>query len=169
MIISAIVAMGKNRLIGSQNTLPWHLPLEFQHFKEKTMGHILISGRKSFESIGGALPGRPTIVLTRDPHYPQENCEVKHNFTDALELAKERGEKEVFVVGGSNVYEVSLPYLHRLYRTIVDFEGEGDVYFPPYEHYPWQVKEKHREEVGPQNSLSWTYELLEKDPEEVIL
>ena len=165
MMVSAIVAMGKNRVIGIAEGLPWHLPLEFKHFKAVTMGHTVITGRKNFESVGRPLPGRPTIIITRNHQYQRDDCKVAHSLEEALALAQEKGEQEVFVTGGADIYQLSLPYLHRLYRTIVDFNESGDVYFPPYEHYTWEVVEQSSMAVGPGNSLAWTYELLQKPPE----
>ena len=163
MLISAIVAMGANRVIGINNHLPWHLPLEFEHFKNKTLGHTLIMGRKSFESIGTPLPGRKTIILTRDASYEKEGCYICPNLEDALRKAHSLGEGEVFITGGGKVYGLSLPYLHRLYRTIVDFEGEGDVYFPNYLDYPWKIVESTHMDMGPNNERAWTYDLLVKE------
>lgn len=168
MIISAIAAIGKNRVIGVNNTLPWHLPLEFKHFKEKTLGHTVITGRRNFESVGKPLPERPTIIVTRNPCYQREDCEVANDFKSALIKAKNRGEREVFVTGGAEIYRLALPYLHRFYRTIVDFEQPGDVYFPEYGHYDWKVKESFSMSVQKNNALAWIYELLEKTPEKQI-
>lgn len=168
MIISAIVAMGTNRVIGVENRIPWHLPLEFQHFKEKTLGRTLIMGRKSFESIGYPLPKRTTIILTRNNSYRKEGCYICHHFEDALRKACDLEEKEVFITGGVDIYRSSLPYLHRLYRTRVDFSEEGDSYFPEYLHYPWKVTESIHMEAGLNNKWSWTYDLLVKDAEATI-
>ena len=168
MIISAIAAMGKNRVIGVNNTLPWHLPLEFKHFQKKTLGHTIITGRKNFESIGHPLPDRHTIIVTRNLHYQQDACDVAHDFESALLKANIRKEQEVFVTGGADIYQLSLPYLHRFYRTIVDFSQPGDVYFPPYDDYNWKVKEHFLMPVQEKNSLAWTYELLEKKPEKFM-
>ena len=165
MIISAIAAIGKNRVIGINNQLPWHLPREFNHFKTKTFGHTVITGRKSFEIIGRPLPSRPTIILTRNPGYQRSDCTVVNDFLEALNLAKSRGEEEVFTIGGSEVYRLSLPYLHRFYRTIVDFDQPGDVYFPEYNHYEWKVTDSFSIKVTDNNPLSWNYELLEKTPD----
>lgn len=168
MIISAIAAIGKNRLIGTNNDLPWYLPLEFKHFKDTTMGHVMITGRKNFDSVGKPLPGRPTIIVTRNPDYQREDCDVVTDFESALKLAKEKGEKEVFVIGGAQIYELSLPYLHRFYRTIVDIDKEGDVYFPAYESYDWNVEETFSMDVGNKNDHAWEYNLLTKNPDKTI-
>ena len=165
MIVSAIAAMGVNRVIGVGNQLPWHLPLEFRHFKHKTLGHTLITGRKSFESIGHPLEGRHTIIVSRNSHYRQVNCELAQSFASALLKAQSRGEQEVFITGGGEIYQLSLPYLHRFYRTVVDFDQSGDVYFPAYEHYDWKVVETYAMPAGEQNPLAWRYQLLEKVPE----
>ena len=168
MIISAIAALGHNRVIGKDGTLPWHLPLEFKHFKKKTLHRTLITGRKNFESIPLPLAQRSTIVLTTNRHYQTEHARVAYDFLSALSMAKDSGEKEVFIIGGSAIYQLSMPYLHRFYRTRVDFNGQGDVYFPPYEHYPWKVVETTCMEVQDNNPLCWTYDLLEKEPQKEL-
>ncbi|MCY4644843.1 MAG: dihydrofolate reductase [Bacteriovoracales bacterium] len=164
MIVSAIAAMGKNRLIGKDGGLPWHLPKEFAHFKAKTLGHVVITGRKNFECLGRPLPGRPTVIVTRNPKYCENGCHVALSLEEALNKARDLGETEAFVIGGGELYKSALPHLHRFYRTIVDFEGPGDVYFPPYSQYPWKVVESFSMEVGEKNPLAWTYDLLEKTP-----
>ncbi len=168
MIVSAIAAIGTNRVIGVDGGLPWHLPLEFKHFKDTTMGHTLITGRVSFESIGKPLPGRPTIIVTRNTDYKRADCEVVTTFESALRVAKDKGEKEVFITGGAQIYELSLPYLHRFYRTIVDFNGKGDVYFPEYEMYDWKILKQYSMDISDKNKIPWKYELLEKTPEKTI-
>lgn len=168
MIISAIAAIGKNRVIGKDNQLMWHLPLEFKHFKDTTVGHYLITGRKNFESINKPLPNRTTIIVTRQKDYTHDDCHVVHSFVEALMLAKANDQEEVFVMGGGQIYSESLPYLHRFYRTIVDYSEEGDVYFPDYEHFDWKVIDSKSMDVGESNPLAWTFELLEKSPEKHV-
>lgn len=168
MIVSAIAAIGKNRVIGVDNGLPWHLPLEFKHFKDTTMGHYLITGRKNFESIGRPLPGRPTIIITRNTDYYRDDCHIVHDFEDALRLAKGQGVEEVFVTGGAQIYELSLPYLHRFYCTTVETEIPGDVYFPQYEDYEWTEGETKEMGISDKNQLAWKYTLLTKTPDKII-
>lgn len=165
MIVSSIAAIGKNKVIGVAGGLPWHLPLEFKHFKEKTLGHHIVMGRKNFESIGRPLPKRPTIIVTRNKNYKVDGCTVVHSIEESLAFAKSQGEEEVFICGGADIYALSLPFQHRFYRTIVDTEKPGDVYYPDYESYDWQIVETRSMEVNDNNSLAWKYDLLEKIPD----
>lgn len=128
MITSIIVAMDKNRVIGKDNKLPWRLPRELQYVKQVTMGHALIIGRKNFESIGRALPGRRNIILTRDQSYHMEGCETSHSVEEVFQLCKE--EEEIFIFGGAEIYKLFLPYTDKIYMTKIDHEFEGDTYFP---------------------------------------
>ncbi len=165
MIVSSIAAIGKNKVIGVNGDLPWHLPLEFKHFKEKTLGHWVVMGRKNMESIGRPLPNRPTIVLTRNKEYTREDSVVLHDIESAIRYAKDQGETELFICGGADIYEIANPYLHRFYRTIVDYDKPGDVYYPDYEHYNWKVVEEFEMPISEKNTLAWKYQLLEKNPD----
>ena len=114
MIVSAITAIGKNRVIGKDNQLLWKLPLELKMFKETTMGHHLIMGRKTFES-HPPLPGRTSIILTRDSTYEgPEGCLVRHTLHNALMIAKNNNEREVFIVGGEEIYARAMPQVQKL-------------------------------------------------------
>ncbi len=129
MIVSIIAAIGKNGELGFQGKIPWHIPADFKHFKETTLGHHLIMGRKTFESIGNPLPGRKTIVLTRG-HHKIEGVDCVSAVSKALELCGQRGEDEVFIAGGGEIYNLFLPHAQRLYISEVDYEGEADAVFP---------------------------------------
>ena len=131
MRLSAIVCMATNRVIGKDNTLPWRLPADLQHFKAVTMSHPIIMGRKTYESIGRPLPGRRNIVVTRDASYQAEGCDVFHSLDDVV--AAVQSEKDVFVIGGANIYETLMPRVDRLYLTMVHAEVEGDAFFPEVE------------------------------------
>ncbi len=136
--ISAIVSIGKNMVIGRSDKLMWPIPEDLKRFRQLTMGHPVIMGRKTFESIlsslGKPLPGRTNIVITRDETYAPQGALVTHSLEEALEKAKEIDKEEIFIGGGAQIYEQSLPHLDRLYLTLIDDEKEGDAYFPPYEH-----------------------------------
>lgn len=137
MKISLIAAIGKNRELGRENKLIFDLKKDMAHFKEKTFGHVVIMGRKTFESIGHALPNRTNIVITRDSSFMLHNSSAKivHSIEEALDLAKKYEEEEVFVIGGAQIYEAFLPYADKLYLTIVDKEVEdADAFFPEYEN-----------------------------------
>ena len=130
-MISLIVALDKNRVIGLNNGTPWHLPGELQYFKEMTMGKPIIMGRKTFESIGRPLPGRRNIVITRNPQYDAEGIELALSLEEAIKIAGDV--EEIMIIGGQQIFTESLPLADRLYITEIDHEFEGDTYFPSYE------------------------------------
>jgi dihydrofolate reductase len=133
--VSLIAAVGRNGVIGARNGMPWHLPEDFAYFKRTTMGHPMVMGRKTFDSIGRALPGRRSIVITRRPDWSHPDVETAHSLAEALSLAGPAD--EVFVVGGGEVYAEAMPYAHRLLVTEVDQEPDGDVHFPPIDPAAW--------------------------------
>ena len=135
--LSLIAAIGKNRELGRENKLVFDLKKDMEHFKEKTTGHTVIMGRKTFESIGRALPNRNNIVITRDSNLKifDSNVKIVHSVEQALDLAKKHEEEEAFVIGGAQIYEAFLPFADRLYLTIVDKEvNDADAFFPEYEN-----------------------------------
>lgn len=141
--------MDKNRVIGKDNDIPWHLPDDFKFFKKKTIGHHIIMGRKCFESIGRPLPKRTTVILTRNPFYAVSNCLVVPSLDEALEIAKEHGDEEAFICGGGQIYELALPICQRLYLTEIDLEVQGNseelIRFPEIDLNNWDLvwEEKH--------------------------
>jgi dihydrofolate reductase len=142
LIISIIVAMDRKRGIGIDNKLPWRLPADLKRFRELTMGHHIIVGRKTFESIGRPLPGRQTIIVTRDKAYRWEGCLVVHSVEEAISLAQSRGESEVFVCGGSEIYARALPLAEKIYLTWVDAEFAVDTFFPLWDEQEWIDQER---------------------------
>jgi dihydrofolate reductase len=134
--ISLIAAVARGGVIGADGALPWHLPEDFAFFKRTTMGHPLVMGRRTFDSIGRALPGRRTIVITRQRDWHHPDVETAHSLPEALSLAGPAD--EVFVAGGGQVYEEAMPYAHRLLVTEVDRQVDGDVTFPPIEPGTWR-------------------------------
>ncbi len=141
MILSSIAAMARNRVIGVDNKLPWHIPEDFKFFKEKTKGHVLIMGRKTFESLGKPLPNRFHIVITRQPEYKYEdpNVEVVHNLQMAMELAhmlttkfKAKFGDEVFIAGGGEIYKQAMDLVDRIYLTVIEKDFPGDAKFPDF-------------------------------------
>lgn len=133
--ISAIVAMNKgDRAIGAGNTLLWKIPEDLKRFKELTTGHPIVMGRKTYESIGRALPNRTNIVITRNPDFKADGCIVCANIEDALSIAKQEGNEEIFIIGGSEIYKEALPVTNRIYVTLVESDAKGDVFFPEYEN-----------------------------------
>jgi dihydrofolate reductase len=136
MKLAAIVAMASNRCIGKDNTLPWRLPADLKRFKQLTMGHTLVMGRKTYESIGRPLPGRTMVVLTRQRDYAPEGVQVAHSLEQALELA--RGD-EVFIAGGADLYQQTLERIRRLYLTRIERDYEGDTFFPEVDLSGWKL------------------------------
>ena len=138
MVISAIVAMARNGVIGVNNQIPWYLPADLRFFKKTTMGHHVIMGRRTFMSIGKALPGRTNIVVSRNPFFLAEGVLVAHSLEEALYMAMESGEKEAFVIGGGQLYQQAMAYLDKVYITRVDAEVDGDTYFPELSAHQWK-------------------------------
>ncbi|MBT8130170.1 MAG: type 3 dihydrofolate reductase [Gammaproteobacteria bacterium] len=143
-MVSIIAAMDRNRLIGSNNQLPWHLPADLAHFKQVTMGKPVIMGRKTYESIGRPLPGRTNIVLTRSSDFQPEGVVVVPGLEQAL--GHVAGAEEVMIIGGSSLYELALPMVDRLYLTFIENSHRGDAWFPDFDPTEWQViaSEEHR-------------------------
>lgn len=145
MDISIIVALAKNRVIGNDNNLIWHIPKDLKRFKEKTSGHHVIMGRKTYESIGKILPNRTFIIITRNKNYTVSGAYVVHSIEQALEIAKKNQEKEAFIIGGAEIYTQALPLTNKLYLTQIHHTFEGDTYFPEINFNDWELlfKEEH--------------------------
>lgn len=138
--LSLIVAMDQNRLIGKNNDLPWRLPADLRHFKSKTMGHPVLMGRKTYESIGKPLPGRTNIVMTRDEAWTAEGCIVVHSIEQAIAYVEnDCSEREIMVMGGAEIYNQALPQADKLYITKIDDSFEGDTHFPPITEEDWRL------------------------------
>ncbi len=161
MRISIIVAMGLQRQIGLAGKLPWHISADLKNFKKLSMGHTLIFGRKTFESIGKALPGRKILILTRNTHYSAPAWETAASLAEALQKAKDQGESEVFIAGGAEIYALGLPLAHRLYLTSVSYNGPADTFFPVFDREPWTLMFSH---FSPEQDAeaAWLYEVWEK-------
>jgi dihydrofolate reductase len=160
MKISIIVAIAENGVIGNNNQLIWHIPGDLKRFKALTMGHHIVMGRKTWESIGRPLPGRKSIVVSRNTSYRVEGAEVVHSLNDAIKTAS--GDDEIFIIGGGELYRQALPIANRLYLTKVHRSFEGDVSFPEINMAEW--KEMHSEKGKPTETdgLEYTYVNLER-------
>jgi dihydrofolate reductase len=134
-IVSLIVARAANGVIGDQGRLPWHIPSELKHFKAVTMGHPVIMGRKTWESIGRPLPGRRSIVITRQKAYTAAGALVVGSLDEAIAACT--GEDEIFVIGGEQIYRAALPIAQRMYITVIERDFAGDTFFPAYDHHEW--------------------------------
>jgi dihydrofolate reductase len=139
MIRSLVVAMARNRVIGRDNRLPWRLPADLAYFKEVTMGHPVIMGRRTFESIGKALPGRLNIVVSRNPAFRAPGCTVVASLGDAWRAAA--GAPEVAVIGGTSLFAEALPIADRIHLTEVQADVPGDTYFPDFDRSKWSERE----------------------------
>lgn len=135
--LSMIVAMAKNRVIGADGKIPWHLPNELQLFKRVTMGHHIIMGRKTYESINRLLPGRTTVIVTRQKDYAVPGAKIAHALDEAVALCT--GDSEIFVIGGGELYRAALPLADRIYLTVVDTEPEGDTLMPGFDAAKWKI------------------------------
>lgn len=141
MIISLIVAMDEKRGIGKNNQLPWRLSDDLKRFKALTMGHHIIMGRKTYESIARLLPGRTMVIVTRNPEYDVVGALVTNSLPMALEIAEKSNESEVFIVGGAEIFAEALPLADRIYLTLVHSNVDADVFFPEFDHDDWIGKE----------------------------
>ena len=138
MLISLIVAMAKNRVIGDKGDIPWKIPGEQKMFKEITMGHSMIMGRKTFEAIGRALPGRTNIVITRQKDYEAPGCLVVHDLKSAMDACPE-GEDEAFIIGGGQIYDETIATADRIYLTVLPKEVSGDTYFAEFSESDFNI------------------------------
>ncbi len=137
MIISLIVAMDETGGIGQQNRLPWHLPSDLKRFKELTMGHHLVMGRKTYETIGKPLAGRKMVVITHQKGYLAPGCLVVHSLEEALKLSEKHGENEVFIIGGGEIFQQAIDLADKIYLTTVHAQVGADVIFPKFDPGQW--------------------------------
>lgn len=140
--LSIIAAMAANRVIGINNTLPWRLPADLAHFKALTLGHHILMGRKTYESLGRPLPGRTSVIITRDPAYTVPGCVVVHSIAEAIAACA--GDEEAFFIGGAELYRQALEMADRLYLTEIKAEVAGDAWFPEFERSVWRETSRTR-------------------------
>lgn len=155
--ISIVAAVSENGVIGKDNGLPWHISADLKRFRELTTGHVVIMGRKTFESIGRALPNRINIVVTRDEEFSAPGCIICHSLEDALKVGQENDDK-IFVIGGEQIFSESMDKVSRLYLTLVEGEFEGDAHFPNYSAFERVVEER----SGKSNGLGYKFLILER-------
>jgi dihydrofolate reductase len=154
--------MDETRGIGVEGRLPWHLPADLKRFKSLTMGHHLIMGRKTFASIGRPLPGRTTIIVTRDQSFQPEGCLVAHSLETALEFARLDLEDDVFVIGGAEIFVQAIELADRIYLTQVHSSLPADVYFPEFAAADWQETDSEYHPADEKNRYPFTYKTLER-------
>jgi dihydrofolate reductase len=159
--VSLIAAVSDNGVIGRDNRLPWHLPADLRHFKSLTTGHHMIMGRRTWDSIGRRpLPGRPTIVVTRDASYSADGAKVAHSISEALDLVQ--ADDEVFIAGGEAIYRLALSVADRIHLTRVHADFEGDTRFPEIDLEEWRVVHEERHEPDKKNRYAYTFLVYER-------
>lgn len=161
MILSLIVAISVNNVMGSNNKLPWHLPADLKYFKNLTWGLPVIMGRKTFESMGKPLPGRTNIVITRTAGLEYEGAIVTNSLQEALDEAEKKQVREAFIIGGAEIFLQSLPYAQKLYLTKIHHEFEGDVFFPEPDEQ-WQLVKNRDCEADEKNAWPHSFQLWTK-------
>lgn len=157
--VSLIVAMANNRVIGANNTLPWHLPADLKHFKALTMGHHIVMGRKTYESIGKPLPGRTSIVVTHNANYSVPDVIVMNSLEAAISACE--GDAEIFVIGGAELYRQAIDLADRIYLTEIDADISGDAQFIELDRTMWQETE--RVSHAPDEKNAHTYHFVVYD------
>jgi dihydrofolate reductase len=158
--LSLIVAMSRNGVIGKDNRLPWHLPADLKRFKELTMGHTIVMGRKTWESISRLLPGRRSVILTRKPDFRVDGAIVVNSLGQALLAAA--GDNEVFVIGGEEIFRLAMAHADRIYLTIVQAEFEGDTFMPSIDPAHWRKASSESHPATDTSPLAWGFEIHER-------
>ena len=164
MIRTFIVAMAENRVIGKDNQLIWRMPNDLKFFKEKTTGHYVIMGRKSYESMGKPLPNRLNIIITRNQDYAIEGAMVVHGLQEALDLAEQQKQKEVFILGGGEIYKQAFEkkLVDKIYLTEIKDTFEGDTFFPEFNEAEWQETEREEYQADHLNPHDYAFVTLVK-------
>lgn len=160
MKVSLIVAMERNRVIGRDGDLPWHLSADLRRFKQLTMGHHIIMGRKTFASIGRLLPGRTSVVVTRQVEFVAAGAVITHSLNDAI--AASSRDDEAFIIGGAEIYQQALPLVDRIYLTEIDTDLAGDARFPDFDRTEWTVVEHTEHAADERNEHPHTFTVLER-------
>ncbi len=160
MLISAIVAMSENRVIGKDNQMPWHLPADLRHFKTITMGKPILMGRKTYQSIGHPLPGRCNVIITHDTAFQAPGCVIANSIETAL--ASVSYSDEVFIIGGAILFQQMLSRVQRLYLTIVHHEFVGDAYFPEINLAEWRELDRTDHQADAENKYAYSFLTLEQ-------
>ena len=162
MIISIIVAITENNIIGWNNEMPWHLPADLKYFRQKTTGHYIVMGRKTFESIGGGrpLPNRTSIIITSQQDYKAEGCLIAHSLDEAIAMAE--GQDELFIIGGKQVYNQALSIANKMYLTRIHTSIDGDTSFPNYDFSQWEMTSYKEQEADEKNAYAMSFLVFEK-------
>jgi dihydrofolate reductase len=159
MSISFIFAMDRNRAIGVNNKLPWHLPGDLKFFKNVTMGHPILMGRKTYESIGKPLPGRRNVILTQNTAYQAEGCEVIHSVDEAIEAFRDQ---ELFVIGGAEIFKLFTSHVNRMYITYIEDEFEADTFMSDLDLSNWTLVSSEQGERNEKNPYEYYFRIYER-------
>jgi len=165
MTISMIAAMSKNRVIGKNDDLPWHLPEDFSFFKETTKGRYVLMGRKNFDSLPHKfkpLPNRTNVVITRKTDFSAEGTTTVHSLEDAIAQARKGGESEVFIIGGGEIYRLGLEHADKIYLTEIDGVVEGDTYFPEFDKNIWKETARKHHPADERHQFAFDFVIYEK-------
>lgn len=164
MIVSLLLAASENNVIGKDNALPWHLPDDLKYFKNLTWGLPILMGRKTFESIGKPLPGRKSIVITRDKEWGHDGVAVVHSIEEGIGKAEGFGALEIFVIGGAQIFNTALPTANRIYLTRIHHRFDGDVFFPEISEDEWALTSSRFCAADEKNVYDHTFQVWERKP-----
>ena len=160
-MISLIAAIGKNNELGKNNTLVWNMPTDLKYFREKTSGHTVIMGRKTFESIGRPMPNRQNIVITRDKTYLRHGVDVVHSLDEALRQAQ--GKQEIFIIGGEEIFKQAMPIADRLYITHIEAEDKkANIFFPEIIPVVWNEVSHEKHQADEKNPYNYTFSVYKR-------
>lgn len=162
MTISLLVAAAENNAIGKDNKLLWHLPTDLKFFKDTTWGMVVVMGRKTYESVDKPLPGRVNIVITRNADWKRSDVQVASNLEEAIVLADATNCKEIFIIGGGEIYKQAMPIANRIYMTRVHATLEGDTFFPVIDTENWERKKKNDFFKDEKHAYDYSFEVWEK-------
>ena len=160
MIVSLVVAVDEQGGIGKDNRLPWHLRSDLIRFKNLTMHHHVVMGRKTYETIGKSLPGRRMVIVTRQKGYSQQGCTVVHSLQQAIDYARQTRETELFIIGGGEIFRQAIDLADKIYLTTVHVDVRADVSFPTIDSHHWQVSEKHTPFQGESDEYPSDFKIL---------
>ena len=160
-MLSHIVAASENNVIGAKNELPWHLPNDFKYFKNKTWGMPVIMGRKSYESLKKSLPGRINIVVTKQTNWQADDVFVVNNIDDGIEKAQESDAKEIFIIGGGQIFKQTINIVSKIYLTRVHATVDGDTLYPELNKEKWKLTDQQSFPADEKNNYAYTFEVWE--------
>ncbi|WP_445491170.1 dihydrofolate reductase [Niallia sp. 03133] len=162
-MISLIVAMDKNNVIGHNNELPWHLPADLKYFKKVTTGHPIVMGRKTRDSIGRNLPNRENVIMTTNLQYTCEDCKILHSMEELKAWSETKNREEIFIIGGAEIFKETLNIADRLYITKIDAAYQGDTYFPDLDWSKWKIISEEQGIKDEKNNVDYTFFVYERN------